>query len=248
VGGLSVPARIVGACFEVPAPPTECVHSQEHCYRSYAARSLWDHPRVIESRRCTDVCSVEVVRLGSQSSDRLWNHARHVPFSQTAWRALRRGARERARLGEPGDTQAPVISPAHIAGIPLVTLCCEQGLPYEPDALKRIASDTRTAGLEIQQAKGATYYGIGAALVRIVAAILRDKHAVLTVSAPAPEAWQFGEVCLSLPRVISREGVDRALFVPLYSEDERQAVQKSAEVLKKHISVLDLRDDRATTI
>jgi L-lactate dehydrogenase len=52
-------------------------------------------------------------------------------------------------IGEHGDTQVPVICSAHIAGIPLGNSCCEQGLPYEPDDLKRIASDTRTAGLEI---------------------------------------------------------------------------------------------------
>ena len=63
----------------------------------------------------------------------------------------------------------------------------------------KVAGETRTAGIEIIGAKGATYYGIGAALVCIVRAILRDEDAVLTVSSLVPESMQFGEVCLSLP-------------------------------------------------
>jgi L-lactate dehydrogenase len=142
-------------------------------------------------------------------------------------------------IGEHGDSQVPVISSAHIAGIPLEVFCCEQGMPYESDALKTIASDTRTAGFEIQQAKGATYYGIGAALVRIVAAILRDENAVLTVSALVPESFHVGEVCLSLPRVINRQGIARVLSIPL-NDDERRGLQASAETLKHHIAALDL--------
>ena len=72
--------------------------------------------------------------------------------------------------------------------------------------LNTIVNDTRTAGLEIIQAKGATYYGVGAALVRIVTAILRDEHAVLTVSTLAPESMQLGQVSLSLPAVLNRAG------------------------------------------
>jgi len=39
--------------------------------------------------------------------------------------------------------------------------------------LATIASETRTAGIDIIDAKGATYYRIGAALLRIIRAILR---------------------------------------------------------------------------
>jgi L-lactate dehydrogenase len=59
--------------------------------------------------------------------------------------------------------------------------CKELGLAQEESSLARIASETQTAGAEIIEAKGATYYGIGAALVRIIRAILRDERAILTV-------------------------------------------------------------------
>src|SRR5215469_4278440 len=77
-------------------------------------------------------------------------------------------------IGEHGDSQVPVLSSARIAGMRLEGFCQELELPYDENALRRIVNNTRTAGFEIIGAKGATYYGIGAALVRIVGAILRD--------------------------------------------------------------------------
>jgi len=76
-------------------------------------------------------------------------------------------------IGEHGDSQVAVLSSARIAGMPLEDFCREQKLACDESTLKTIVNDTRTAGLEILQAKGATYYGLGAALVRIVGAILR---------------------------------------------------------------------------
>jgi L-lactate dehydrogenase len=140
-------------------------------------------------------------------------------------------------IGEHGDSQIPVLSSAHIAGVPLEEFCQQLELPCEKDALGRIASETRTAGLEIVGAKGATYYGIGAALARIVRAILRDEHAVLTVSSLLPESMELGEVSLSLPAIINRDGIARVLSIPL-NESERKALEASAGVLKQHIAIL----------
>jgi L-lactate dehydrogenase len=94
------------------------------------------------------------------------------------------------------------------------------------------------AGLEIVDAKGATYYGIGAALVRIVRAILRDESSVLTVSSLVPESMQLGEVSLSLPAIINRDGIARVLSIPL-DASERRALEASAETLKGHIALLE---------
>jgi L-lactate dehydrogenase len=141
-------------------------------------------------------------------------------------------------IGEHGDSQVPVISSAHIAGMPLDSFCRELELPYDENALTNIANDARTGGLEILRAKGATYYGIGAALVRIAGAILRDENAVLTVSSLAPASMGLGEVSLSLPAIINRAGVARVLSIPL-SQPERQALKASAEILKQHIASLD---------
>jgi L-lactate dehydrogenase len=140
-------------------------------------------------------------------------------------------------IGEHGDSQIPVLSSARVAGFPLHEFCRRLGLPYEPDALAHIASETRAAGYKIQGAKGATYFGIGSALVRIIRAILRDEHAILTVSGRVPESMELGDVCLSLPSIVSRGGNARVLPVSLDSA-ERKALEASAEVIKKNVAAL----------
>jgi len=146
-------------------------------------------------------------------------------------------------IGEHGDSQVAVISSANIAGMPLKSFCRELGLPYDEDALRKIADDTRAAGLEIIRAKGATYYGIGAALARVVDAILRDENAVLTVSSLAPESMNLGEVSLSLPTIIGRDGVTHVVSIPL-STSEKQALLTSATTLKKYIAILGSPDTK----
>lgn len=140
-------------------------------------------------------------------------------------------------IGEHGESQVAVTSSARIAGMPLESFCRELDLPYDEDRLRKIANDTRAAGLEIIRAKGATYYGIGTALARIVTSILRDEHAVLTVSSLAPESMGLGEVSLSLPTIITRDGVARVISIPLNAA-ERQALEASADTLKQHIATL----------
>jgi L-lactate dehydrogenase len=123
--------------------------------------------------------------------------------------------------------------------MPLQSFCRELALPYEEDALSKIATETRAAGQEIINAKGATYFGIGAALARIVCAILRDEHAVLAVSSLVPESMGLGEVSLSLPSIINRDGIARVLSIPL-DEAEKQALHRSADIVKQYIAALDV--------
>jgi L-lactate dehydrogenase len=140
-------------------------------------------------------------------------------------------------IGEHGDSQVPVLSSARVAGFPLAEFSKQLGLPHEENSLTRIASETRTAGRDIIEAKGATYYGIGAALVRIIRAILRDERAILTISSRVPESLQLGDVALSLSSIVDRHGIARVLPVALNSSEQR-ALEASAEVVRGHIASL----------
>lgn len=141
-------------------------------------------------------------------------------------------------VGEHGDSQVPVLSSARIAGVPLEDFCRELQLPCDKEVLKGIAARARTAAAEIIGGKGATYYGIAAALVRIVDAILRNEHAVLTVSSVVPESMALGEVALSLPTIVGRDGIQRVLPISL-NQPEEQALRASAGILKSYIATLD---------
>ncbi|HVR26623.1 MAG TPA: L-lactate dehydrogenase [Candidatus Polarisedimenticolia bacterium] len=127
-------------------------------------------------------------------------------------------------IGEHGDDRIPVLFSARVAGFPLADFSKEPRLPYVESALTRIARETRTAGADIIEAKGATYYGIGAALVRVIRAILHHERAILTVSSRVPESMQLGDVALSLPSV-DRHGIARVLPVAL-NRSERRALER----------------------
>jgi malate/lactate dehydrogenase len=71
--------------------------------------------------------------------------------------------------------------------------------------------ETYTAGIKIIGTKGATYYGIGTALVRTFGAILPDQSAVLTVSSLVPESMRLGQ-CLF--HIIDRDGIARVPVHP----------------------------------
>lgn len=109
------------------------------------------------------------------------------------------------------------------------------GLP----AGRVIGPGARRGGQDIMQAKGATNYGISAALTRIAMAILRDERAVLTVLTVVPETMGLGQVSLSVPAIIGREGVQRVLPIRLSDEEDR-ALRRSAHILERHIATLDL--------
>jgi L-lactate dehydrogenase len=140
-------------------------------------------------------------------------------------------------LGEHGDSQVAMLSSARIAGVPLLEFSTGKQQPYNEIELRKIAEGARRGGYDIARAKGATYYGISAALTRITAAILRDEHAVLTVSTLAPETLNLGSVCLSLPAVIGRDGIFSVLPVRM-SDEESRALRKSADILQGYFAKL----------
>jgi L-lactate dehydrogenase len=141
--------------------------------------------------------------------------------------------------GEHGDSEVPVWSSANIAGMPLRDFGTTTGIGNDPAALERIYTDTRDAAYQIIERKGATFYAVAAGLVRIVQAILRDQHTVLSVSSLIRDYYGISDVYLSLPTVIGRHGVER--IVPLgLSADEAAGLRRSAGLLRETIGVLGL--------
>ena len=142
-------------------------------------------------------------------------------------------------VGEHGDSQVALLSSARIAGTTLEEFCRQRFLPCDESPFRRIAESARRGGHDIARAKGATNYGISAALTRITRAILRDERAVLAVSTLVPDAMELGQVSLSVLAIIGRNGVHR--FVPLQlSDEENMALRRSAELVKRHIATLNL--------
>ena len=134
-------------------------------------------------------------------------------------------------IGEHGDSEVLLWSSARVGGISLTDFAGQIGVQVNRDTGMRIDDGVRRAAYRIIEGKGATYYGIGAGLARIVRAVRNDERVVLTVSTRTVGVADFPEVCFSLPRIVGAAGVLDTLR-PTLSEEEYEALMKSVSVIQ----------------
>jgi L-lactate dehydrogenase len=142
-------------------------------------------------------------------------------------------------LGEHGDSEFAAWSMTHIAGMAIDSYCpvcrkCEDWMKER----EKIETAVRDSAYHIIGYKGATYYAVALALVRIVGAILRGQNSVLTVSTLLEGEFGLRDVCLSVPCLVSHEGAHTILAGRL-PDNEMNALDKSAVILKQAISGLE---------
>jgi len=135
-------------------------------------------------------------------------------------------------LGEHGDSEVVAWSITNIAGMKLDDYCrdCPRNCPKMER--ERIADRVRDSAYHIIEAKGATNFAVGLALVKITTSILRDENSVLTVSTLMSGQYGIEDVCLSVPTTLNRNGVDRVLSADL-TEAELKALRSSAAAIRQ---------------
>ena len=143
-------------------------------------------------------------------------------------------------IGEHGDSEVACWSMTHIAGVPMHQFCRQTcGRDCATEEREAIFEQVRDSAYHVIESKGATYYGVSMALERIVGAVLRDENSVLTVSLRPEGSYGLRDVCLSLPAVVNRTGVERVIYADL-TNSEQEALSHSAKVLKDVIERIEL--------
>lgn len=123
-------------------------------------------------------------------------------------------------LGEHGATQFPAMSCA-FAGGELI-----EDTPARQE-LFRLASQ---AGFEVLKRKGHTNYAIALAAADIIQNIITDTKHTMPISLKVNGFLGVNDVCLSLPAVVGKNGIERILH-PQLNEREREAFLASAGTL-----------------
>lgn len=141
-------------------------------------------------------------------------------------------------VGEHGDSEVLTWSLVGVGGIPLEDYCVQQHINLDTSVRKEIDARVRNAAYSIIAGKGHTSYGIGSALARIVQVILQNQRSILTVCTPVGEIFGICDVTVSLPHLLSGEGIIATLPLPLNPE-EQGLLRKSAEVVCGAIASLD---------
>lgn len=142
-------------------------------------------------------------------------------------------------IGEHGDSELAVWSGANVSGVPLDHFCELRGHFDHPAANDRLYRQVRDSAYEIITRKGSTYYGVAMAVTRIALAVVRDEHSILPVSSLMTGLYGLEGLCLSLPAVVGRTGVETVLDLAL-SPLEQSDLLRSARTLRQVLDTLEL--------
>ena len=143
-------------------------------------------------------------------------------------------------IGEHGDSELPVWSSANVSGIDIDSYCSNFAQDCNELTLQSTFERVRDAAYSIIEAKGATYYAIAESVKRIVTAIVRDERAILPVSTLLTGQYGISDVCLGVPCVVGKNGIEEILQIPL-SEEEKKRFVRSANALQNAISNIGIR-------
>lgn len=139
--------------------------------------------------------------------------------------------------GGHGAFVVPLWSAVNIAGVSLEQFCRLRNIT-DFDR-KEIYERILTSAYDIVFHKGASYYAISRAAIRVCQSVLRDDNSILTVTGSMGGLHGLGDVCLSFPSRINRKG--RRELLPLKpSPEEIKALKRSTEavrVLQKEMSL-----------
>ena len=135
-------------------------------------------------------------------------------------------------IGEHGDSELAVWSSANVSGIDLDQYCRICGKCAGMKSLLQLFDDVKNSAYQIIEAKGATHYAIAMSTARIVRAIVRNEHTVLTVSSLIDGHYDLSGVCLGVPSIVGSRGVEKILEIPL-SDSEKFNLNQSAQTLKE---------------
>jgi len=137
-------------------------------------------------------------------------------------------------LGGHGDTMVPLISYTTVSGIPVTQL-------MDRPTLDAIVDRTRNGGAEIVKhlKTGSAYYAPAAGAVQMVEAIVRDQKRILPCAAWLEGEYGMSGLYLGVPCKLGASGLEQVLQVTL-TDDERAALEKSAEAVREPMRTLSL--------
>lgn len=141
-------------------------------------------------------------------------------------------------IGEHGDSEVLTWSLATVAGVSLEGFCERRGITMDDEVRERIDKSVRNAAYHIIEGKGATYYGIGSALAKIVEVILKDQRSILTVCTPIEDIAGVKNVTVALPHLLGGVGIMGTFPLPL-SDEEQEKLHKSAALIRALLDDLE---------
>ena len=143
-------------------------------------------------------------------------------------------------LGGHGDQMVPVVSATTVGGIPLRRLIADE-------LVAELVERTRVGGGEIVKLLGTSaWYAPGAAVAQMVDAILLDQKRVLPCTALLEGEYGIEGLYMGVPVKLGAGGVEEIVELDL-TDDEREALNASADAVREVVRVLKPKDDGASS-
>ncbi len=114
-------------------------------------------------------------------------------------------------LGEHGDSMVPV--------------------ECTPGFQNAVFERTKGSGAEVIKRKGGAGWAVGVAIRDVIHAVLLNKKSLLPVSSLVHGTYDIRDICVSVPSVVGRGGIERQVEIKLWPK-ETMALQNSAKGLK----------------
>lgn len=132
-------------------------------------------------------------------------------------------------MGEHGDSEFAVWSHANIGGLPIDEWVKHNDV--DENSLLNSFTKVRNAAYEIINKKGATFYGIAAALANLTKAILNNENSIYSVSAYLRGEYGHEDIYVGVPAIVNANGVKNVLEIPL-TDNEQERMNESVSILK----------------
>ncbi len=134
-------------------------------------------------------------------------------------------------LGGHGDQMVPVVSATNVGGVPLRKLVADE-------KIQQMVERTAKGGGEIVNLLGTSaWYAPGAAAAQMVDAIMLDEKRVLPCTAYLEGEYGIDGLYMGVPAKLGAEGIEEIVELDL-SDEERSALQQSAEAVREVVGVL----------
>lgn len=134
-------------------------------------------------------------------------------------------------VGEHGDSEVVLWSNAMISGVPLTQWTVNGEHIFTSQVLADIQHNVTDAARRVIEGKGSTNYAIGLTSSHLVESILSNQRSVMPLSSILEDYYGISQVALSVPSVVSAQGVDQTVLVPM-SPREIEDLNSSAEALR----------------
>jgi malate dehydrogenase len=136
-------------------------------------------------------------------------------------------------LGDHGEDMVPIPRYSTVAGVPITEL-------MDPAQVEKIIAHTRDGGAEIiRLMQASAYYAPASAVAQMAAAVTMDKKKILPCAVYLAGEYGIDGAFVGVPVKLGANGVEDIIEIKI-TDEERQALSKTAEKIKAQLAVLGL--------